>query len=42
MVTHFGHRHFRQNRYDARIAIEPVAGTWKIRSVEILEQDRLK
>jgi len=42
MVTHFGHRHFRQNRYDARIAIVPVAGTWKIRSVEILEQDRLK
>jgi hypothetical protein len=42
MVTHFGHRHFRQNRYDARIAIVPVDGTWKIRSVEILEQDRLK
>jgi hypothetical protein len=42
MVTHFGHRHFRQNRYDARIAIVPVEGTWKIRSVEILEQDRLK
>jgi hypothetical protein len=42
MVTHFGHRHFRQNRYDARIAVVPVDGTWKIRSVEILEQDRLK
>jgi hypothetical protein len=42
MVTHFGHRHFRQNRYDARIAIVPVDGTWKIRSIEILEQDRLK
>jgi hypothetical protein len=42
MVTHFGHRHFRQNRYDARIAIVPVDGTWKMRSVEILEQDRLK
>jgi hypothetical protein len=42
MVTHFAHRHFRQNRYDARIAIEPVEGSWKIRSVEILEQDRLK
>ena len=42
MVTHFGHRHFRQNRYDARIAIVPVDGTWKIRSVEILEQDRLR
>jgi hypothetical protein len=42
MVTHFGHRHFRQNRYDARIEIVPVDGQWKIRSVEILEQDRLK
>jgi hypothetical protein len=42
MVTHFGHRHFRQNRYDARIAIEPVASAWKIRSVEILDQERLK
>jgi hypothetical protein len=42
MVTHFGHRHFRQNRYNARITIVPVEGTWKIRSIEILEQDRLK
>jgi len=42
MVTHFGHRHFRQNRYDARVTIVPVDGTWKIRSIEILEQDRLK
>jgi len=42
MVTHFGHRHFRQNRYDARIEIVPVDGAWKIRSIEILEQDRLK
>jgi len=42
MVTHFGHRHFRQNRYDARLIIVPVQQTWKIRSVEILEQDRLK
>jgi hypothetical protein len=42
MVTHFGHRHFRQNRYDARIAIVPLAGTWKIRSIEVLEQDRLR
>ena len=42
MVTHFGHRHFRQNRYDARIAIVPASGTWKIQSIEILEQDRIK
>jgi hypothetical protein len=42
MVTHFGHRHFRQNRYNARIEFVPVDGQWKIRSVEILEQDRLQ
>lgn len=42
MVTHFGHRHFRQNRYDARVGIEPVDGTWKIRSIEVLEQERVR
>jgi len=42
MVTHFGHRHFRQNRYDAQIEVTPVDGTWKIRSIEILDQERLK
>jgi hypothetical protein len=42
MVTHFGHRHFRQNRYNARIEVVPVAGTWKIRSIEVLEQERVK
>jgi hypothetical protein len=42
MVTHFGHRHFRQNRYDARIAVVPAEGTWKIRSVEMLDQERLR
>ena len=25
-VTHFGHRHFRQNRYDARVRLLPVDG----------------
>jgi hypothetical protein len=42
MVTHFGHRHFRQNRYDARIEVVPLAGTWKIKSIEVLDQERLK
>ena len=42
MVTHFGHRHFRQNRYDARVGVVPVEGTWKIRSIEVLEQERLR
>jgi hypothetical protein len=42
MVTHFGHRHFRQNRYNAWIEVLPVSGTWKIRSIEVLEQERVK
>lgn len=41
-VTHFGHRHFRQNRYDTRVAVVPVDGAWKIQSIEILEQQRVR
>jgi len=41
-VTHFGHRHFRQNRYDTRVEVVPVDGNWKIRSIEILEQERVR
>jgi hypothetical protein len=41
-VTHFGHRHFRQNRYDARVAVVPVDGHWKIRSIEVLDEKRLR
>ena len=41
-VTHFGHRHFRQNRYDARIGVVPETGTWKIQSIEVLEQERVR
>jgi len=42
MVTHFGHRHFRQNRYNARVGIAAVDGTWKIRTIEVLEQERVQ
>jgi hypothetical protein len=41
-VTHFGHRHFRQNRYNAWVVVVPVSGTWKIQSIEVLEQERVK
>ena len=41
-VTHFGHRHFRQNRYDARVAVVPVDGHWKIRSIEVSDEERLR
>ncbi len=40
-VNHFGHQHFRQNRYDAVISIVPVEGVWKIEGVEVAEQRRL-
>ncbi len=41
-VTHFGHRHFRQNRYDARISLVPVEGVWKISEIEIFDEERVK
>jgi hypothetical protein len=41
-VTHFGHRHFRQNRYDARVAVVPDQGIWKLQSIEILDEERLR
>jgi hypothetical protein len=41
-VTHFGHRHFRQNRYDVRVSLVPVEGTWKIRTIEVLEEERVR
>ena len=41
-VTHFGHRHFRQNRYDARVVVVPVEGHWKIRSIDVLNEERLR
>jgi hypothetical protein len=41
-VTHFGHRHFRQNRYQAQVAVVPVDGTWKIRTIEVLEEERVR
>ena len=41
-VTHFGHRHFRQNRYEAQITVVPVDGFWKIESIEVLDERRLR
>lgn len=41
-VTHFGHRHFRQNRYDARVGVVPVAGLWKIASIDVLGLSRVR
>ena len=41
-VTHFGHRHFRQNRYDARVKLLPVDNTWKIHTIELFDEERIR
>ncbi len=41
-VTHFGHRHFRENRYDASISLVPVDGSWKIQSIEVFDEKRVR
>jgi len=41
-VTHFGHRHFRQNRYDAWIVVAPDQDIWKLQSIEILDEQRVR
>jgi hypothetical protein len=41
-VTHFGHRHFRQNRYDARVSLVPEDDVWKIRGIEIFDEERVR
>jgi hypothetical protein len=40
-VSHFGHMHYRQNRYRAIIWIVPENDTWKIENIEILDVERL-
>ena len=40
-VSHFGHMHYRQNRYLAIIWIIPYEGNWKIKEMEIIEETRL-
>lgn len=39
-VRHFGHTHYRRNRYDADVSIAPVDDAWKIRSIDVAEQQR--
>jgi len=40
-VGHWGHIHSRKNRYEAVLTVEPVAGTWKITDLELLEEKRI-
>jgi hypothetical protein len=41
-VTHFGHRHNRRNRYDARVTVVAADGVWKIRDIEVFDEERLQ
>jgi hypothetical protein len=40
-VNHFGHVHYRQNRYDAALHLLAVEGVWRIRGIEILDERRV-
>jgi hypothetical protein len=41
VVGHWGHKHRRVNQYDAIIQIKPIAGTWKMFDLDIIEEVRL-
>jgi len=40
-VAHWGHVHQRQNRYQARLAIEPIDGLWKLTQFELIDEQRI-
>jgi hypothetical protein len=40
-VNHFGHVHYRQNRYDATVGLVAIEGAWKIREIEVADERRI-
>jgi len=40
-VGHWGHVHQRRNQYDARLRIAPADGVWKLRELEVRDEQRL-
>jgi hypothetical protein len=40
-VIHFGHKHYRQNRYHAIVRILQDGDTWKIYQINLLDEQRL-
>jgi hypothetical protein len=40
-VSHFGHIHYRKNRYDARVYVRAVDDVWKISGIEVKEKERI-
>ena len=40
-VNHYGHTHYRQNVSTANISISQVEGAWKIREIDLLDEQRI-
>lgn len=40
-VSHFGHTHYRQNRYHAQVTFVMEGDSWKIRDIELIDEKRL-
>jgi hypothetical protein len=40
-VSHFGHTHYRQNRYHALVSFVMAGASWKIRDIELIDGKRL-
>ncbi len=40
-VGHWGHIHFRRNRYEAMVSVHEEDGSWKITHLEVLHEQRL-
>jgi len=41
-VVHYGHRHFRQNGYEAEVELVSEDGAWRIGRLEVLEKQRTR
>ncbi|MGB5966051.1 MAG: hypothetical protein WBG65_11080, partial [Sulfurimonadaceae bacterium] len=41
-VGHWGHIHQRSNHYDAEFVIEPVNDVWKIKTMKVYNEERIK
>ena len=40
-VSHFGHTHYRQNSYVAKVSFQIVEDSWKITDIELLDEERI-
>ena len=40
-VSHFGHTHYRQNNYVAKVSFRIVEDSWKITDIELLDEERI-